>query len=241
MARPPEFDRSKALNKALALFWRKGYQATSLADLLAAMEIGRSSFYAAFTDKRTLYIACMDLFSARVMDMLERECREKPPIDVLQQFLEGSLAGGRGVRSGWGCMLVNSVLEMAGVDDDIVARASNHLTGLQRYFESCLRDAGATAAQAEELAAMLMLFNEGIRVSSRRRLPQGQQRETVAATFRLISGNPTTPVTGSIYDAATDLYIPLNGATNSQRNLTRSRLPVSMHPRGELPPIEQLR
>ena len=186
MARPPEFDRAHALNRALALFWRKGYQATSLADLLAAMGIGRSSFYAAFTDKRTLFMQCMDLFAARVLELLERARADKPPLAVLQDFLEGNFAGGRAARSDWGCMLVNSVLEMAGVDDDIVARASNHLTGLQRYFESCLRDAGATAAQAEELAAMLMLFNEGIRVSSRRRLPQGQQRETVAATFRLI-------------------------------------------------------
>jgi TetR/AcrR family transcriptional repressor of nem operon len=186
MARPLEFDRSKALNKALALFWRKGYQATSLADLLAAMEIGRSSFYAAFTDKRTLYIACMDLFSARVMDMLERECREKAPLDVLQQFLEGSLAGGRGVRSGWGCMLVNSVIELAGLDDDLVARASSHLLSLQGFFRRCLEDAGTTPAQSEELAAMLMLFNEGVRVSSRRRLPEAQHLQPIATAFRLI-------------------------------------------------------
>jgi TetR/AcrR family transcriptional repressor of nem operon len=186
MARPPEFDRSKALNKALALFWRKGYQATSLADLLVAMDIGRSSFYAAFTDKRTLYIECMDLFSARVLALLERARADKPPVDVLQDFFEGNLVGGRAARPDWGCLLVNSVLEMAGVDDDLVARASNHLTDLQRYFESCLRDAGAGPAQAEELAAMLMLFNEGIRVSSRRRLPQSQHLQTIAATFRLV-------------------------------------------------------
>ena len=186
MARPPEFDKDKALNRALALFWRKGYQATSLADLLAAMAIGRSSFYAAFTDKRSLYIACMDLFAARVLALLERARADKPPVDVIQDFFDGSLVGGRAARPDWGCMLVNSVLEMAGVDEDIVAHASNHLTFLQRYFESCLRDAGAGPAQAEELAAMLMLFNEGIRVSSRRRLPQAEQRQTIAATFRLI-------------------------------------------------------
>ena len=46
------------------------------------------------------------------------------------------------------------------------------------------------------------------------------------ATFRLISGNPTTPVVGSLYDANTDLYIPLSGATNSARNPFFHRLDV---------------
>ena len=186
MPRPPEFDRSKALDRALALFWRRGYQATSLADLLAAMDIGRSSFYAAFTDKRTLYVECMDLFAARMMALLERTRAERPPVDVLQGFLERNFVGARGARPDWGCMLVNSVLEMAGVDEDLVARASAHLTTLQRFFQACLREAGATPAQAEELAAMLMLFNEGIRVSSRRRVPDAQHLRTIDATFRLI-------------------------------------------------------
>lgn len=186
MARPAEFDRSKALNKALTLFWRRGYQATSLADLLAAMDIGRSSFYAAFADKRSLYITCMDLFAARVMEMLEHDRRQKPPVDVLQGFFEGHLAGARRARSDWGCMLVNSVLEMAAVDEALVAHASHHLVALEQFFLACLKDAGASHAQAEELASMLMLVNEGIRVSNRRRLPQAQHQKTIDATFQLI-------------------------------------------------------
>ena len=56
MARPHEFDIPTAINKALVLFWDKGYQASSLAELLATMNISRSSFYAEFTDKRSLFI-----------------------------------------------------------------------------------------------------------------------------------------------------------------------------------------
>ena len=82
MARSPEFDRPRAVNKALVLFWRKGYQASSLADLLTAMGIGRSSFYAAFTDKRSLFIECLDLFSARTLELLHHargETDDEPP------------------------------------------------------------------------------------------------------------------------------------------------------------------
>ena len=186
MARPLEFDRSKALNKALALFWRKGYQATSLADLLAAMEIGRSSFYAAFTDKRTFFIECLDLWAARTLDLIEHARAHRPPVDALQDFFERSVVTARGATAHWGCMLVNTVLEMAGVDEELAGRASHHLGEMQRVFQTCLRHAGATPARAEELAAMLMLFNEGIRVSSRRRLPEAQHLQPIATTFRLI-------------------------------------------------------
>ncbi len=189
MARRIEFDRPKAVNRALALFWRKGYQATSLADLLAAMDISRSSFYAAFTDKRSLFIECLDLFSARTLDMLHQARAEMSPVDALQSFFERNFVGAHGagaVRGHWGCMLVNTVLEMAGVDDDLAARASHHLGDMQRIFQAYLHDAGAEPARAEELAAMLMLFNEGIRVSSRRRLPDAQHLQPIATTFRLL-------------------------------------------------------
>lgn len=186
MARPLEFDRSQALNKALALFWRQGYQATTLADLLAAMGISRSSFYAAFTDKRSFFIECLDLWAARTLELLRRARADKPPVDALQSFFERSFVAARGAKANWGCMLVNTVLEMAGVDDVLAARASHHLGEMQRFFQGCLEDAGAEAARAEELAAMLMLFNEGIRVSSRRRLPDAQHLQPIATTFRLI-------------------------------------------------------
>ena len=189
MSRPLEFDRPRAVNKALALFWRKGYQASSLADLLAAMGIGRSSFYAACTDKRSLFIECLDLFAARTLELLQRARDEVPPVDALQSFFERNFIGARGagaVKGHWGCMLVNTVLEMAGVDDELAARASHHLGEMQRVFQACLQEAGAAPARAEELAAMLMLVNEGIRVSSRRRLPDAQHLQPIATTFRLI-------------------------------------------------------
>ena len=186
MARPIEFDRPQAVNRALALFWRQGYQATTLADLLQAMGIGRSSFYAAFTDKRTFFIECLDLWAARTLDLIEYARAHRPPVDALQDFFERSVVTARGAKAHWGCMLVNTVLEMAGVDEELAGRASHHLGEMQRVFQTCLRDAGATPARAEELAAMLMLFNEGIRVSSRRRLPEAQHLQPIATTFRLI-------------------------------------------------------
>ncbi len=186
MARPIQFDRSKAVDRALVLFWRKGYQATSLADLLAAMGIGRSSFYAAFTDKRSLFLHCLDLFAQRVTELIDRARAEASPLDALQGFFERSFVGTPSARDHWGCMMVNSVIELAGVDDDLASRASHYLAALQKRFQSLLEEAGAAPSEAGELAALLMLINEGIRVSSRRKLPGAPHLPPIAATFRLI-------------------------------------------------------
>jgi TetR/AcrR family transcriptional repressor of nem operon len=174
------------VNKALVLFWRKGFQASSLSDLLEAMGIGRSSFYAAFADKRSLFIECLDLFWARTLRILQRARGEMPPVDALQSFFERSFASASGAQRNLGCMLVNTVLEMSDVDDELAARASHHLGEMERVFRAWLEDGGVPPARAEEMAAMLMLFNEGIRVSSRRGLPNAQHLQAISSTFRLI-------------------------------------------------------
>ena len=83
-------------------------------------------------------------------------------------------------------MMVNTVLELAGVDDELSARASGLLAAMQDEFENCLREAGLTSKRAAELASFLMLFNEGLRVSSRRKASVEQQLADIGTTFRLI-------------------------------------------------------
>lgn len=201
MARPTEFDRHRARDKALVLFWRKGYQASSLTDLLEAMEIGRSSFYAAFTDKRSLYMECLDMFAQRTQDMVYQARAKQSPLNALQFFLEQTFSDPRAIRAEWGCLLVNTVLEMSGVDDALADQASRHLETMQQIFQTCLEDAGFTASVASEMAALLMVVNEGVRVSSRRRLTQQQQLAPIATTFRLLRNASVTPPTPTLESA----------------------------------------
>lgn len=187
MVRPLEFDRGAARDRALALFWDKGYQAGTLAELLEVMGIGRSSFYAAFGDKRGLFIECLDEFAQRAHTLLERVCREHPPLEALRHFFESVGTQAPRSRVHLGCMLINTVLEMAGVDDDLVSRANAHLLDLEASFAACLREAGCAAPRAAELAAMLTLVNEGVRVSNRRRLSAARQLAPIRTTFELIA------------------------------------------------------
>ena len=62
MARTKEFEPLVALDTAMELFWRKGYEATSMRELLDAMGIGRGSFYDTFGDKHALFLSALDRF-----------------------------------------------------------------------------------------------------------------------------------------------------------------------------------
>ena len=62
MARPREFDREEALERATGVFWAKGYASTSTDDLLTAMGIARQSLYNAFQDKRALYLEALERY-----------------------------------------------------------------------------------------------------------------------------------------------------------------------------------
>jgi TetR/AcrR family transcriptional repressor of nem operon len=190
MARPIEFNIMTARESAMKLFWRNGYQASSLSDLLDEMKIGRGSFYAAFGDKRRLYLECLNLFGERTFAIVQKARDKYPPMDTIRYFLEHSLNYAEGSKAGLGCMAVNTVVELAGVDDELAVAASAWLSKLQALFEACLREAGYSPARAAEYAAYLMLVNEGVRVASRRKLPRRQSLDAIDTALRFLQIAP---------------------------------------------------
>jgi TetR/AcrR family transcriptional repressor of nem operon len=173
MARPTEFDRQQALDAALKLFWCQGYSATSLSDLLGAMGIGRGSFYAAFGDKRSLYIACLTLFANRTRDLLARSCDDLGPAQGLQKFFHHTLLEVPRHRASRGCLMVNTVLELADVDTELSALAAKLLTTMENDFATQFELAQSRGelhltGTPQQLAASLMIINQGLRVASRK-------------------------------------------------------------------------
>ncbi|MBF6195372.1 TetR/AcrR family transcriptional regulator [Nocardia implantans] len=80
--RPRSFDRDAALEKAMRLFWARGYEATSIGDLTAAMGIGAPSLYAAFGDKKTLFTEVVANFGARYGGFVARALAEEDTADA---------------------------------------------------------------------------------------------------------------------------------------------------------------
>ena len=191
MARPLEFDRDRALQSAMKLFWRQGYSATSLQQLLECMAISRSSFYASFGDKRALFVECLELFAERTRAFLQRERESNGPLGGIRGFFEYTLLRVPAERAGLGCMMVNSILELADVDDELNSLASELLGRIEADFAACLQEAQdknlhVPVLPPAEAAAAVMLVNQGLRVACREGKSPQQLSQLVNTSFTLL-------------------------------------------------------
>ncbi len=191
MARPLEFDREQALLAAMQLFWRQGYTATSMSQLLDTMGIGRSSFYAAFGDKRSLFIEAVDLFTERTLRILVEARQQLGPLPAIREFFTQTLFKVPARRARRGCLMVNSILELADVDDELSRHARRNLTRIEAEFESCLAEAMARGElnshqTPAQLAQYLMMVNQGLRVASRKQTPKQEMLAMVDTALSVI-------------------------------------------------------
>lgn len=146
--RPKSFDREQVLEKALTLFWQRGYGATGLGELTEHMGIGRQSLYNAFGDKHSLYLEALRSYTEQrykhVRGILEAE---GSPMDNLRRFLAELRS--EALDSCCGCMMVNSSTEIGDVDE----AAARILESSQARFEQLFSEHLERAKQAGELTS----------------------------------------------------------------------------------------
>ncbi|AQA19252.1 TetR family transcriptional regulator [Halioglobus japonicus] len=173
MPRSAEFDRTKALEAAMKLFWARGYTACSLPDLLAAMNIARSSFYASYSTKRELFVECLIMFGDRTLTMVERHAEDRSATELARAFFESTMLQVSPNKVQQGCMMVNTVLELADVDSELCELATDKLDAIEnafvRAFTADLSSGASTShLDPQTLAALVMTLNLGLRVQCRR-------------------------------------------------------------------------
>jgi TetR/AcrR family transcriptional repressor of nem operon len=125
MARPQVFNRQLVMGRAIKCFWEKGYSETSLADLLKAMNISRSTFYNSFGDKRQLFELCLLTYSQQSQQVLAMTLlnEKMSTFDAIRQFLYIVLVAPNDDVSALGCLLVNSIAETSKANDELHAIA----------------------------------------------------------------------------------------------------------------------
>lgn len=152
---PKQFDREQVLAKAMQVFWRKGYTATGLSELLEEMGIGRQSLYDTFTDKKRLFLAAVELYVrtqvGRIRDQLEAGGSPLRNVHRVLRMYELHNTSGNGL----GCLLVNSLAELGAADPEFQEPLRNSLQSLEDVFRQTFERAkreGEIAASADTRA-----------------------------------------------------------------------------------------
>src|SRR6266481_1799170 len=143
VARPREFDRDGAVERAMSVFWRKGYAATSTDDLLRAMNIGRQSMYDTFGDKHRLYLEALEKYQGdSVAENIRRLRSTASPLAGIEAFVIGIIAADKPTRER-GCMGVGSISEFGNTDPDLVTLRAKSGGALHKALIEQLRHAQA--------------------------------------------------------------------------------------------------
>lgn len=178
MARTKEFDPDTALRRALDLFWERGYEGTSMADLVERTGVARASLYATFGGKHELYAKALDLYRRSVPSIVEELSRPGPVLPALRALVEryASESGDPSLR---GCMVVNAAVELAGHDVSVARRVEASWTELETALTSALIRARAQGELSPDrdpraLARLLLVLFQGMRVLGR--APGGEDR-----------------------------------------------------------------
>ncbi len=141
MGRPYEFDREKTLSKAMDVFWEKGYKATSIEDLVNHMGIKRGSLYNTFGDKRSLFIAAVEYYGESVTsETIKVLSSPGSPLGNIKKFFD-TLAKTPSDRKTRGCLVSNTVVELAPHDEKVAEVVKGILKKIQSAFLECLNRA----------------------------------------------------------------------------------------------------
>ena len=185
MSRGPDkqFDPEIALDKAMHLFWAKGYAATGLSELLATMGIGRKSLYDTFGNKRALFVKALERYSQTVVDQIHRDLNNpgKPALENIQAVMRDIAAANSKPLSA-GCLLGVSMAEFRTDDKEMAGILRKHMRGVERAYRKAFARAQAErdlkpTTDVQNLARLFMGAHQGLvligRVTESGEIPKG--------------------------------------------------------------------
>ncbi|WP_326657339.1 TetR/AcrR family transcriptional regulator [Streptomyces sp. NBC_00385] len=193
MARTKEFDPDAALQSALELFWRRGYEATSVADLVEHLGIGRASIYATFGGKNELYLKAMDRYAETRDPLLLAELSQPgpalPAVRAVVRRFAAEAASPEGRLNG--CFVTNTAAELAPHDPAAARRVEISWERLEAPLHSALVRAQAQGELPEcreprALARMLLVLLQGIRVVGKASDDPGRVRDAAEQALTLL-------------------------------------------------------
>jgi TetR/AcrR family transcriptional repressor of nem operon len=164
-----QFDRSEVLDRAMALFWRRGYEATSIRDLVAATGINRGSIYATFGDKEGLFLAVLDHYGEKFAKPLIQELDDPDPRRAIERMFDSIIRRNSDARFPRGCLNTNTSLECPGSGDEITRKIAAGFGWQESAIYRVLHHAQAEGSlhptlDARALARFFMAVAQGLNV-----------------------------------------------------------------------------
>ncbi|MCF2490316.1 TetR/AcrR family transcriptional regulator [Dyadobacter sp. CY347] len=158
MARNKAFEPGERLEKARDIFWQKGYQATSMQDLVDTMGLNRGSIYDTYGDKHSLFLMCLKSYSDGMLnDYLQATDAAKSPVKAIEKIIKRAAA--RTIEEGRTCMGVKSAFELASDDEEVHAILKENTGSVVNVLKDLIRKAQkADEINAKRDPAMLANF-----------------------------------------------------------------------------------
>ena len=198
MARPRTFDEETVLDRALDVFWAQGYAATSVQDLVDAMEINRASLYNTFGGKHALYMAALRRYEERwTTKLLETLDGADDALGGLRALLESVADDAADCPKRGSCLLTNAATELGHRDAD----TAEQVTATFQHMEDALaktvergQTAGDIPAEADARALARFLLNglQGLRVLARTRPDRDALQDIVDTLLAAVRTGATT-------------------------------------------------
>ncbi|MFI8849914.1 TetR/AcrR family transcriptional regulator [Streptomyces sp. 891-h] len=197
MARTKEFDPDAALDAAMRLFWRKGYEGTSTSDLTNELGIARASLYGTFGSKHALYLAALDRFLSGAAGPTPADilASRESALDSVRDLLETSAVPPKGDTPA-GCFAVNATVEHGDTDPEISRRTADNVSRLETALYGALLRARAEGELAPDVdpksaATMLAGLNHGLKVLARAGESQSDRIRTAITSAMSMLGAPS--------------------------------------------------
>jgi TetR/AcrR family transcriptional repressor of nem operon len=192
--RPRQFDEAEVLERAMDLFWQRGYEATGLGDLLEVMDIGRQSLYTTFGDKHGLFMRALDHYLDKTLaEASATIAAASSPSAALRDWLRGSVVSlCFGQEEARACFALNTVVERCPHDDEVTQRILTHFQAASALIAGTIARGQASGEfrsdqGAADLAAMVMSAAAGLMVTSKLSVPLEHGERTVALLLDMLT------------------------------------------------------
>lgn len=185
--RPREFDIDEALDKAIRVFCERGYHATSIGDLTAAMELTQGSLYKAFRDKRAVFLAAFDRNKAVRSERLLRAIETgRTGLDRVRNALAFYVESSQGAEGLQGCLVVGSAAELAIFDEEVARRVEASFDRNEKLMAELIEQGQADGSipagiDSKATARLMLCLLQGMRVIGK----TGRTRAEMAAVVEV--------------------------------------------------------